>query len=124
MDGSTPEEYLYQQGAISNPAYATTNSTRHWRDNSGMGVVVIVVIIAVALFVVGVGLAIVVRRRHLHAASHVVERTKSTDGNLHGAGGESLAAVKTETFASEVPAEGSYDKDDSKLSTVESGHLT
>lgn len=77
------------------------------------GIIVIVLSILVVMGLLGKVLMIVLRRRRQLAETHVVEQTKSSDGNLHDPDGENL----------ELPAPKTFESDDTDLQPSESAEM-
>ena len=119
IEGSEPVGFPYQN----NPSYAIySGNPEEGNDGLSIGVLGVVLIVAVTVSILGVIMAFVVRRRRLHASNHVVDSTKTTDGNLHDANGESLANIRAETFDTEVPAQ-SFDQDELQITKADSGQM-
>lgn len=88
-------------------------------DGTGLGAVGVVSIIVVALLVLGVALVYIFKgKRAQNTAPHVIDSSKSSDGELHDADGSNLpATVPTQTFESDGG------RNDSDIHAVDSGHL-
>lgn len=98
------------------PTAMTSAKVDRGGDGTGLGTAGVVSIILVALFILGLALGFLYRRHAQHAATHVIDASKSSDGNIHDAEGSNMV-VPTDTFESDSGG------DESKIHAVDSGHL-
>jgi hypothetical protein len=83
-------------------ALASDKSTASSSTGVGTGGVILIVLsVLVVLGIVGKILMVVFRRRREMNESHVMENTKSSDGNLHDPVGENLDLPTPQTFDSD-----------------------
>ena len=124
MEGSEPDGYAFDGSSSANtPALASASDAKQDRggDGTGLGTAGVFIIIVLAMSVMGGAFALFLRRRRQHATSHVIETTKSSDGNLPDANGENLT-LPTRTFET-VGSKHDDDDDEPQITAVDSGHL-
>lgn len=126
IEGSEPDGYPFD--GASSPALAfasdSTNGDRGG-DGTGLGTVGLVIIILAAVVVMGTAFALFLRRHNQHATTHVIDTTKSSDGNLADPDGDNLVAMPTQTFESDKSnhTDDEEEIDAAQITTVDSGHL-
>ncbi|CAB9524231.1 Divalent cation transporter [Seminavis robusta] len=99
VEGSEPTEGYYPLDQNSNNIQSVANKTET-KELGAAGIAVTVLCVVVALGMIGTALLVLQRRWRLHAETHTIEPTKSSDGQLQDADGANLAAP-TQSFESD-----------------------
>ncbi|CAB9503275.1 Divalent cation transporter [Seminavis robusta] len=97
VEGSQPTEGYYPLDKNSNLQLVARNETK---ELGAAGIAITVLGVVVALGMIGTALLVLQRRWRLHAETHTIEPTKSSDGQLEDADGANLA-VPTQSFESD-----------------------